>query len=82
VIKRMPERNRFMKGCSPGRASARPAVEYDARPRKVGEHQVPLLEAVDARDRRHHLGLDRAAAGVVLSGRRDRGRALVYAGSW
>ena len=38
------------------------AVEYDRAERTRRRDQVQLLEAVDAGDRRHHLGLDGAVA--------------------
>ena len=70
VIKRMPERNRFMKGLFAWSGFRQTAVEYDRVERADRHHQVQLLEALDAGDRRHHLRLHRAVAGLVLY-RRD-----------
>ena len=59
-----------------GRASGRPRSSYHRDERDGRQDQVPLLEAVDAGDRRHHLGLDHAAAHLELSRRRRRLRRL------
>ena len=75
VLRSLGERARFSKGplCVDRLQGDRRAVRRRGTP--VRRHQVELAQAVPFRLRRHHLVLDRAAAGMDLSRPPDLARA-------
>ena len=65
ALKQLPERNRFMKGLFAWVGFRQIGIPYARPERAAGTSSMGYRAAVALRPRRHHLVLDRAAAGLV-----------------